>query len=429
MKTFSVKTFGCKVNQYESQEIRERLIAAGYGETVEPDADIYIVNTCCVTARAEAKSHQFINRIRRRKPVIVVTGCSVDYKPDSFPQTDILVPNRKKTAITDILNCHIKEQEKGIPAGEEEPIRQNNKGIGRFSGRTRAFVKVQDGCDQFCSYCILPYVRGRSRSRPIEEVVNEAKRLADNGYRELVLTGIHLGDYYKDKNSTSGLVMLLERLVSISQLLRIRLSSLEPQDISADIIDIVARYRKICNHFHLPLQSGSDRILRSMNREYTYSGYRQLITTIRKRIPEVNFTTDVITGFPGETDNDFAASCRAVAEIGFSKVHIFPYSRRAGTKAAEFSGSIPIVEARSRVRELQEIADKTAAKIKGTLKGKRREILVENPGRKLTGYTSDYIPVTLMGPAARNELVRVQIKGLEGPYLVAVNCPCKIPAI
>lgn len=416
MKTFSIKTFGCKVNQYESQAVREKFLREGYREILNGGVPfVCIVNTCCVTERAEKKYTQFINRIKIKYPgsVLIVTGCGVDYKPESFNQIDILVPNRKKSSIVNILN------------GKTQPRIQLERSLGgdtkasleisNFTGRSRAFVKIQDGCDQFCSYCVLPYIRGRSRSRALENILDEVERLVSNGYREVVLTGIHLGDYNK-------IAELIELLQGFPLLLRIRLSSIEPQDITDTVLDVVSRNSKVCRHFHIPLQSGSDKILNLMNRRYNYLEYKRLIDRIRKSISGVTFTTDMMVGFPGEKNEDFLATRNAVEEIGFVKVHIFPYSPRAGTKAALFPFRISTVEIKRRCTVLKKVSDGIAFKQKMGLTGSIQEVLIENNGRKYCGYTSGYIPVKMNIVLAANELVNIRIKGIDDQYLIGEIC-------
>lgn len=391
MKTFSIKTFGCKVNQYESQAIREKLLAGGYAEDYgESSPDLHIVNTCCVTDRAEKKSGQYIRRLMREFPnsKLIVTGCGVKYKPESF---------------------------RGSISSEIAIGDGWGRGISGFSGHTRAFVKIQDGCNQFCSYCVLPYIRGRSTCRDIEEILAEVKQLVSNGYREIVLTGIHLGDYNK-------LPELLKLLCGLPDLLRIRLSSLEPQDITDNILETVSESAKICRHFHIPLQSGSSKILNLMNRRYTYPEYKKIIENIRSKISDVNFTTDIMAGFPGENEKDFLETVDAVKESGFVKVHIFPYSHRAGTVAAGFLERVPQEEIKKRVSVLKETADKVAYEMKKGLVGSLQEVLVEGDEREINGYTSGYIPVRIRGRAGKNSLVKVKIAGINGQNLIGEIC-------
>lgn len=367
MKTFSIKAFGCKVNQYDAQVIREEYIRDGYKEILNGDSpDVYIVNTCRVTDRAEKKSRQFIRYIKREFPdsKVIVSGCSVDYRPSGF------------------------------------------KEISSFQGHTRAFVKIQDGCNQFCSYCVLPYVRGRSRCRDFGSVVDEVKRLVLNGYKEIVLTGIHLGDYHE-------LPRLLRCLEEIPGLLRIRLSSIEPQDVTRELIEEIFRNQKVCRHLHIPLQSGSDKVLKRMNRNYTYCAYKELI----EKMPGFTFTTDVMVGFPGEDEEDFLATIRAVEEIGFSKVHIFPYSHRPGTRAADLPDRVPQEEIRRRTTALKKVADKTAQAEKLKLLGSIQDVLVEDSGE---GYTAGYIPVRIKGCSLVNVIAKIRIVDLDGQSLIGV---------
>lgn len=413
MKTFHIKTLGCKVNQYDSQVIREQFLDRGFREVnggFQSSPDICIVNTCSVTNRAQAKGRNYINHLRRHYPetTLIVTGCTVDYQPESAGRkADLLVSNRDKFSLINILF-----NKKKI---------ENDLGIRNFAGRIRAFVKVQDGCNEFCSYCVLPYVRGRSRSRDFKEVIKEVKRLVDYGYREIILTGIHLGDYGKDKDEKDLLVYLLKELEKIPDLIRIRLSSLEPQDITDQLVEKIAVSNKICRHLHIPLQSGDDIMLKNMNRKYIYGEYRSLLNRIVSKIPEISFTTDVMVGFPGETEEQFLNSCRAVEEIGFVKVHIFPYSLRPGTKAEKLAGRILNRDIKRRAKALDDIAKKVSMKMKKKLIGSLQDVLVEKSEMESVGYTSGYIPVKLKESLVANVLVRIRVIGIEEEYLIATE--------
>lgn len=404
MKTFTIKTFGCKVNQYESQAIREKYLSLRYKEVSNDEVpSLCIVNTCCVTENAGRKSRQFVNRARKFYPdaKIIVAGCSVDYNPEDFKTADLLIPNVEKP----------------------------QTGISDFYGHTRTFVKIQDGCEQFCTYCIVPYVRGQPRSRNFSEILDEVKRLVAKGYCEIVLTGIHLGEYDRFGELIKELEKInpapsyskpcdFSRRGGINSLLRIRLSSIEPQELTNGIVDIISKSSNICRHLHIPLQSGSDKILKDMNRRYSFAEYKKVTGNIRKKIPEVVFTTDIIVGFPGEAEKDFLLSCDAVEEIGFAKVHIFPYSDRPGTKAAGFTDKINPKEIKRRVKVLQDKADKTAQNIRRGMIGTMQEVLVEGTGRRVSGYTSGYIPVHIKNNVQINKLVKVKITGQ--------NCNCLV---
>jgi len=406
MKLFLIKTFGCKVNQYESQEIREKFISAGYREASDSDIPtVCIINTCCVTQNAERKSRQFFNRAKNIYPnaEIIVTGCSVNLKSENFKNADFLISNEKKDSI---LSFTKRCEKKAV-------IRE--QGIADFAGHTRAFVKIQDGCDQFCSYCIVPFVRGRSKSRDFKEVISEINRLASSGYKEIVLTGIHLGDF----NSFEELINAIDK---IPNLLRIRLSSIEPQDVNDSIIKIIAGSSKVCRHLHMPLQSGSDKILKLMNRKYKFSEYKSIVNAIKTKIPEMVFTTDIIVGFPEEDENDFAASCNAVGEIGFAKVHVFPYSRRPGTRAADFQKTVPQDQIKKRVKILEKNAEITAKKIRHSLIGSFQNILIENITGRYNGYTEGYIPVCIKKDSVKNRFLKVKITGQNNVALVGEVC-------
>jgi threonylcarbamoyladenosine tRNA methylthiotransferase MtaB len=279
-----------------------------------------------------------------------------------------------------------------------------------FSGRTRAFVKIQDGCDLFCSYCIVPYVRGSSKCRDLSEILDEIRRFVSVGYKEIVLTGVHIGNH-------EGLSTILKEAETIPELLRVRISSIEPQEMTEELLAIFSSLKKLCRHFHIPLQSGSDEVLKKMNRRYTYGEYKKIISRINCRLPDVTLTTDIIVGFPGETKEDFDKTCRAVNDIGFVKVHIFPYSRRLGTKAAGFSDQIAQLEIKRRAKVLQNIADGTAETIKKIFVGTTQEVLIESAGKKFNGYTKGYLPVRVNNKGS-NEIVKVLITGLDGQYLL-----------
>jgi len=419
MKTFYIKTFGCKVNQYDSQVIREQFLNNGFKESESSvNPDICVVNTCAVTVRAQAKGRRYINYVKKRYPntSLVVTGCIAGYQPESIRgNADFLADNNGKFSLID----NFVKKKVGIG---------NSEGISSFKGHTRAFIKVQDGCNQFCSYCILPYIRGRSRSRDAENIIKEVKRLSRNGYSEIVLTGIHLGDYGMDRGRNNGLAGLLEKLEGIDGLARIRLSSLEPQDVTSELIDKTACSKKICRHFHIPLQSGDDVILKRMNRRYTYNWYRDLIKKILSRVPDVSFSTDIIVGFPGETNAQFLNSCRAVEEIGFNKVHIFPYSLREGTAAASFPNRVSEKDIKARVKDIDKIASITALMLKKRLISSFQDVLIEKYAKNIQpdvlgwGYTAGYMPAVIKSAdgnfkARAGSIVRLKITGIEGRYL------------
>ena len=388
-------TLGCKVNQYETELVREGLLRAGYQDAGQgASADLCVVNTCTVTAEGDAKSRQVIRRMARQNPQarIVVMGCYATRAPDVLAQlpgvAEVVVDKRE---IPDLLGrCGVVD----VP-----------RGISQFGNRQRAFLKVQDGCLLRCSYCIIPSVRPRMISREPAEIVAEALRLAENGYRELVLTGIHLGHYGVDKNRERPkhawlrLSNLLEQLVAIPADFRIRLSSIEAPEVTSPLLAIIRQHPdRICPHLHICLQSGSDRILRKMHRRW---GSRRIVDRcqqVRDLLDEPALTTDVIVGFPGETDDDFRATCDAVQSCGFSKVHIFPFSARRGTPAADMDDTVPPHVRQDRCQQLADVESHVRQSYFRRLTGRTLRVLAETvdphrPGRMI-GTACRYAPTS-----------------------------------
>jgi len=399
-RTCAFVTLGCKVNQYDTQAIREQLLALGYRE-IPPDgpADVCIINTCTVTSISDSKGRKCIRRALRLNPggKVVVTGCSVDSNPGLAARLAgtrdasrlILVGNDAKLSIPALLGEAVDRSEGNTWCA----------GISRFAGHTRAFIKIEDGCDNFCSYCIVPYVRGRVRSRPIESIVAEAERLVGAGFLEVVLTGIHVGAYGRGLQGAT-LADVLERLDRVPGIARLRLSSIEAMEVSDRLIELAAGSR-LCPHFHIPLQSGSDAVLARMNRRYTAGQFRGVVDRIKARIPRAAITTDVLLGFPGETEADYRETERACLDVGFSRTHIFPFSPRPGTAAAAMDGRCDAATVAERKRRLAEVAHRTALAYREQFAGEQAEVLVESErdakGR-LCGYTREYVRVTFDGP-------------------------------
>ncbi len=369
----------------------------GYREDGEKP-DLVVLNTCAVTARAEAKGRKLLREYRRRFPEaeLAIVGCGLTYSKLQDRDLRELVPKEKRSS---------------LPRFKEE-----GGGITFFSGHSRAFVKVQDGCDSFCSYCVIPIVRSVLKSRPPREVVEEIGGLLEKGYREIVLTGINLGKYGADFSAPFGLVELIELVLGIKGEFRVRLSSIEPQEITDRLIGLLAGEERICPHLHIPLQSGSDAILKKMNRTYGYSDYRALVERIREGRPDLAVTTDIIVGFPGETERDFLASRRALEEVGFGKVHIFPYSRREGTESAR-SPQLPRETVRKRAADLKTISDRVGRAWRERFLGREVEVIVEKVlgGGKSLGIDEHYLKVVVVGSKLLpGSLYRVKIEGLEG---------------
>jgi threonylcarbamoyladenosine tRNA methylthiotransferase MtaB len=424
-KTCRLVTLGCKVNQYETQYLKEALELNGYSEAGPEEApDLCVVNTCTVTHEGDAKSRQAIRRLHHSHPeaAIVVMGCYATRDPDAVARLPgvVQVVTDKERLLDELA-----------PFG----ITERPPGISRFDDHQRAFVKVQDGCLLHCSYCIIPQVRPTLRSRPAEEIAEEVGRLVADGHQEIVLSGVHLGHYGIDfcrgrpKSEWSRLWHLLERLANLPGDFRIRLSSLEAAEARDDLVRVMAAHPRICPHLHLCLQSGSDRVLSRMRRRYTSGGLLERIRRIREALEQPALTTDVIVGLPGETEEDFEATCRVVRAAGFSRIHIFSYSPRQGTAAAELPDDVPPAIKAQRRRRLLEIERELQQKYFGDLMGRRLEVLVEGGDLKRPGWVRGtacrYVPVSFPGLAAAlvRRCVPVRVTGHDGDGLMAEPLP------
>jgi threonylcarbamoyladenosine tRNA methylthiotransferase MtaB len=392
---FAIHTLGCKVNQYESEKITSNLIGMGW-EFVDFAAqpDVFIINSCTVTSVASHKSRQLIRRAIKGNSgaLVVVAGCYADAdraEIEKIAGVGLVVGNGQKDRIPRLITAHL-----GIALdgnGDKQSIQAGQH------GHTRALVKVQDGCDNFCTYCIVPYVRGDLWSRPADDVVAEVRALADGGTQEIVLTGIHLGLYGAGIDTDLG--GLLARLVEVPNLGRIRLSSIELNEVSPQIIELMATSGKMANHLHIPLQSGSDAILKRMNRHYTAEEFIARARELQEKIENVAISTDIIVGFPGETDADFAESLRVVKEVGFSKLHVFKYSLRKGTPAATYDDQIPGSAKDARSMALINAGHTFAADFAARYVGKRLSVLIERGvGDRLSGVSDNYVRVYAHGP-------------------------------
>lgn len=404
MPTIKFHTLGCKANQYDTQSIRERFLERGFKENHNNDkADIYVVNTCTVTAIADQKSRGIIRRCINENPKakVIVTGCLV--RKDSAALARI-------KGVSFIIM-------KGFFA----------EGISYFCGHTRAFLKIQDGCDNSCAYCKVPLVRGRSRSKPLEKIVKEARSLVENGFQEIVLTGICLGAYGKDSGAGRDvdLVKVIDELERIDGLLRIRLSSIEAGDVSGRLINKMAKSKKLCRHLHIPIQSGDDEVLRKMRRSYSRGFYLTLIKKIRRKIPLVAITTDCLLGFPGETDEHFMNTLDLVKRIAPLKVHIFPYSKRPGTLAGlALTDGVKDLTVKKRVAMLKNVAASCARDYKKRFLKRKMRVLFEelskNKNGYWQGYADNYIKVLFKSRRdLKNKLISVRLKGIFGDALVA----------
>ncbi len=391
-------TLGCKVNQYESEQIRCLLAKSPLADT---DVDIYIVNSCTVTAESSRKTRQALNRIRKDNPdsVLVLTGCYPQAFPEEAAQTvaDIVTGNRSNIKIVELIFSFLQTGKRVIAVEDHEKNETYTEfAIDDFSGHTRAFIKIQDGCNRFCSYCIIPYARGRSRSRKLEDIEAELKTLASKGYREVVLTGIDLSVYGADIGCDLADAVTLAQ--SIDGIDRIRLGSLEPDKMTGMQLSRFADCDKFCPQFHLSLQSGSDAVLKRMNRHYTSTEYANLCEQIRTQFADAVITTDIITGFPGETEEDFRQTIEFVKQIGFEKVHVFPFSERSGTRAVQFDGRVEKKIREARARELTQVCNKIRQQFLLSQIGKTVEVLFETPKNGIQqGFTANYTPVQVVG--------------------------------
>lgn len=413
MKKAALHNLGCKVNAYETEAMQQLLEEAGYEITDFHDkADVYVVNTCSVTNIADRKSRQMLRRARKMNPqaVIVAAGCYVQTQgPDVLEEglADIILGNNKKKHLVTAIEEFLKGPQKKHGAADWEDINDGTKeyeklSVKRTAEHTRAFIKIQDGCNQFCSYCIIPYARGRVRSRKQEDVLRELQKLAENGCREAVLTGIHLSSYGTDLGFApgEGLLQLLEQIHGISGIERIRLGSLEPGIITEEFARSLAGMEKICPHFHLSLQSGCDSVLKRMNRKYTAAEYAMRCEILRKWFENPAVTTDVITGFPGETEEEFYQTEQFLEQICFYEMHIFKYSQRKGTKAAGMQGQVPEPVKAQRSARLIRLGEKMSAQYREGFVGRTVQALLEEPftfeGKDyFTGYTKEYVKIAV----------------------------------
>jgi threonylcarbamoyladenosine tRNA methylthiotransferase MtaB len=408
MKTVKFYTLGCKVNQYETQAIREQFLNAGFKELSNSQpADIYVINTCTVTHRADSDSFNLIRRAKREnsKAEIIAVGCLTELDEDKIKNIDreiLIIKNKDKNKIIERLNI-------------KQLITHNSQHITYFKGHTRAFLKIQDGCNNFCSYCKVPLVRGASRSRPLDEIIQEASKLVKNGFQEIVLSGICLGAYGRDLSSLLNLVDVIEALENIEGLLRIRLSSIEAGDVQDALIQKIAKSKKLCRHLHIPIQSGDDEILKKMNRSYTKDDYLNLIKNIKNRIPEMAITTDVMVGFPGETEENFQNTLNLIKEILPLRTHIFPYSPREGTLAFNLKDKINSETAKERILYLKDIAKECSISYRKQFLNKNIDVLIETKLRDnkghWQGYADNYIKVLVnSGLCLKNQLIPLRLK-------------------
>lgn len=406
----AIHTLGCKVNIYESEYIINILKENGY-QIVDFDskADIYIINTCTVTNTSDKKSEKMIKRARKQNKdaIIIAMGCHAQIKGDNI-DADIIIGNKDKSKIISLIEEYQENKNKIKRIYNLDNVSFEDMYISSFNSHTRAFVKIQDGCDAFCSYCIIPYARGPIRSKDPKTVIKEITSLVENGYKEIILTGIHTGKYGKDINYTFE--QLLKDIIKIKNLYRIRISSIEINELTGPILNLIKDNQVIAKHLHIPLQSGSDKILKLMDRKYDLKFYKDRIEKIRKMIKDVSITTDLIVGFPNENEKDMEDTLKFLKEIKFTKIHTFPYSKREGTKAASMENQIDETIKRKRVKTVLELSDQLEQDFYQSKLNETEEVIIEQTkDGKSYGYTSNYIKVEIDSPLKPNEVISVKI--------------------
>ena len=394
---FNIVTFGCKVNQYESNMMKERMLSSNffYVENIS-EANIIVVNTCSVTNVADKKCLKMIRRIKREYPnsILVVAGCSSQNKQEIYENLDIdiLIGNKDKSKIDILLKEYIKTHKKYVKFYNDRKLDFEDMLISDYN-HIRAFIKIEDGCDNFCSYCIIPYVRGSVRSKNFETVIKEAKLLTQKGHKEIVLTGIHTGHYM---DNDYDLTDLINELSKIEDLLRIRISSIEITELNDKFLNMLSTNKKVCDHLHIPLQAGSDEILKKMNRKYDLKYYEEKIKKIRMIRPDISITTDIIVGFPYETDKLFNETLEFSRKINFSKIHVFPYSIRLGTSAANMPNQVDESIKKERVKKLMDLSETMEKEYYNKFVGKELDILVEECDNNVSiGHSSNYLMIRL----------------------------------
>ena len=426
MKKAASFALGCKVNQYESEAIAELFAEKGYEIVgIDEEADVYVINTCTVTNFGDKKSRQLIRKVKRQNEnaIVAVVGCYAQTAPKELMEiagVNLVIGTKDRAQIVEMVEQY--DRANGVENHVSDIMKERvfePLSIQKLANRTRAYLKIQDGCSQYCSYCIIPYARGPIRSREPQEVVAEVKRLAENGFKEVVLTGIHVASYGKDRRDTS-LLDILKQVHEVEGIERIRFSSIEPNVVTEEFAQTMAALPKVCDHFHLSLQSGCDKTLKEMNRKYDTEKYRQAAATLRKYLPKVALTTDIIVGFPGETEEDFRESYAFAEEIGFAKIHVFPYSPKRGTPAAARKDQLLNAVKAERSHTLIKLSDKMAADFLADAVGTDAEVLYERAvGEGIyEGHTTNYMKVHGRSEVdLTNRICKTHITRAEGEML------------
>lgn len=411
MKTFLIKTLGCKVNSYESEFMRNILLNEGYSEVLE-NADICIVNSCTVTNTADNKSKQVINNIKKTNPnaIVVACGCFCQFRKDNIDtliNADIIIGNRNKSKILEYIKQFEKDKKRIIDFYDMSKVDFEDMEIKKFETHHRAFIKIEDGCNNFCHFCIIPYVRGRVRSKDFNKCIMEVNDLVLSGHKEIVLSGIHTGMYYSDGKRLSNLI---NELSKIELLKRIRLSSVEIVELDEGMMEIIKNNNKFVSHLHIPLQAGCDKTLKNMNRRYDLKYFTDKVNQIRSYRKDISLTTDVIVGFPGETEEDFNETMDYCKNIEFAKIHVFPYSDRNGTVASRMTNKVPRNIIKERARKLIELSNELEKEYYSKFINKEVSVLVEEEKDGIYyGFTDNYIPLKLTGNYKINEIYKIKL--------------------
>ena len=423
---FQIYTLGCKVNAYESEMMKEKMLKAGYIYD-EKKPDILVINTCSVTNNADHKSLKMVRHFKRQYPLstIVVCGCSSQNNREAYEKEgiDILLGNREKSKIVSLLKAFFQTHEKYTYITKERKLSFEDMAISKFTTHTRAFVKIEDGCDNFCSYCIIPYVRGSIRHKDFDLVLKEVETLVNNGHQEIVFTGIHTGSY-----NSNGHVLtdLIHEVSKFSSLKRIRISSIEVTELNEKVLHELSCNSKICNHLHIPLQAGSDEILEKMNRKYNIDEYEKILKKIRKIRPNISISTDIIVGFPGETDELFEETLETAKRFQFSKIHVFPYSVREGTKASRMPMQIEENVKHERSKKLIALSTVLEKEYAEKFLDQTLEVLIEKSGKESIGTTSNYLKVKVSAQIPNNTMITVKILAYNNGILYGEPVLCQI---
>ena len=432
MRKIAFYTLGCKVNQSDTASMEGIFRRAGY-EVVDfgSPADVYLINTCVVTNTGQRKSRQIINRAVRHNPLslIVVTGCYPQTAPEevrAIAGVDVIIGNQERARIVELVEQALENKQTEILDNVQKmtvDTKFEELGVGTETDKTRAFLKIQEGCNQYCTYCIIPYARGPLRSRSLESIRSEVAKLVEAGYKEVVLIGIHLGCYGKELAKEGKHITLydaVQAVLSVEGMCRVRLGSLESVEVEPRLLELMANEPRLCKHLHLPLQSGCDKILQAMHRPYDTARFTQLLQQIRAQVPDVAITTDIIVGFPGETEEDFATTLAFAEKCGFAKMHIFPYSKRKGTPAEKMPNQVDEAVKGERAARLAEVDEKLHQAMLKQMVGKTEEVLFEQPvdAVHMEGLCGPYLRVVVPGTSElANTIAQVKITGIVDDWL------------